>query len=118
MRRGAIASVWVLGIAALAAAEEVQAESRSLARFPPVGFDPAIVARIGRIARAQGHPVRRMTSGAGHDTGILAALSPTAMIFVPSVEGISHNVREHTEPQHLEAGANVLLQTLLALTEA
>lgn len=105
-------------IAALAAAEEVEVSSRSLARFPPVAFDPAMVARIERIARGQGHSVRRMTSGAGHDAGLIAAVAPTAMIFVPSVEGISHNVREYTAPEHLEAGANVLLQTLLELAEA
>jgi beta-ureidopropionase / N-carbamoyl-L-amino-acid hydrolase len=105
-------------IAALAAAEEVQADSRTLARFPPVRFDPAMVARIERIARAQGHSVRRMTSGAGHDAGMLAAVCPTAMVFVPSVGGISHNIKEHTAPEHLEAGANVLLQTLLELAEA
>jgi len=39
------------------------------------------------------------------------------MIFVPSVGGISHNVREHTEPADLAAGANLLLRVLLELTD-
>ena len=46
---------------------------------------------------------------------MLARLCPTAMIFTPSCGGISHNPAEHTDPEHLEAGANVLLRVLLAL---
>jgi N-carbamoyl-L-amino-acid hydrolase len=46
---------------------------------------------------------------------MLARVCPTAMIFVPSAGGISHNVKEFTSPADLEAGANVLLHTLLKL---
>ena len=56
-----------------------------------------------------------MPSGAGHDAQMLARVCPTAMIFVPSAGGISHNVKEFTCPADLEAGANVLLHTLLQL---
>jgi N-carbamoyl-L-amino-acid hydrolase len=56
-----------------------------------------------------------MPSGAGHDAQMLARVCPTAMIFVPSAGGISHNVKEFTSPADLEAGANVLLHTLLRL---
>jgi N-carbamoyl-L-amino-acid hydrolase len=58
-----------------------------------------------------------MTSGAGHDAQMIARIAPTAMIFVPSVKGISHNPAEHTEPAHLAAGADVLLHTLLELAD-
>jgi N-carbamoyl-L-amino-acid hydrolase len=58
-----------------------------------------------------------MPSGAGHDAQMLARICPSGMIFVPSVAGISHNPAEHTEPDDLEAGANVLLATMLELTE-
>ena len=58
-----------------------------------------------------------MTSGAGHDAQMMARLCPAAMIFVPSVKGISHNIREHTEPSHLAAGAAVLLHTAMRLAE-
>ena len=58
-----------------------------------------------------------MTSGAGHDAQMMARLCPSAMIFVPSRHGISHNPAEHTDPDDLEAGANVLLHTLLELAE-
>jgi N-carbamoyl-L-amino-acid hydrolase len=56
-----------------------------------------------------------MPSGAGHDAQMLARVCPTAMIFVPSAGGISHNVKEFTGAADLEAGANVLLHTLLKL---
>lgn len=101
----------------LAAREGVRASRRPLARFAPVTFDAAIVAQVEAHARALGHSVRRMPSGAGHDAQMFAPNCPSGMIFVPSVEGISHNVAERTAPEHLEAGANVLLQTLIELAE-
>jgi beta-ureidopropionase / N-carbamoyl-L-amino-acid hydrolase len=101
-----------------AAAEEgVRCERRMLARFDPVQFDPAVMARVEQAAIAQGLSHRRMPSGAGHDAQMLARMCPTGMIFVPSVKGLSHNVREHTEPADLVAGANVLLQVLTGLAD-
>ena len=87
---------------------------RSLARFAPVEFDPAMVERVDQAARALGRSVRHMPSGAGHDAQMFAPNCPTSMIFVPSKGGISHNVKEYTAPDELGAGANVLLQVLLA----
>jgi N-carbamoyl-L-amino-acid hydrolase len=92
-----------------------EVETRRLARFEPVGFDPAIVAEVETAAMRLGHHVKRMPSGAGHDAQMLARLCPSGMIFVPSRDGISHNVREFTEPEDISAGANVLLQVLLSL---
>ena len=59
----------------------------------------------------------RMTSGAGHDAQMMARTCPTAMIFVPSRDGISHNPREFTPPAALAAGANVLLDVVCRLAE-
>jgi N-carbamoyl-L-amino-acid hydrolase len=99
----------------LAAAEGVAVATRRLARFDPVTFDAEIVARIEANAKALGHSCRRMTSGAGHDAQMMARLCPTAMIFTPSIGGISHNPAEATETADLMAGAEVLLRTLLDL---
>ena len=99
----------------LTRSESVTIEARRLARFEPVGFDANIVRLIEATADELGFSHRRMTSGAGHDAQMLARLCPTAMIFVPSVKGISHNPAEHTEAKDLEAGANVLLHSLLKL---
>ena len=95
--------------------EGVTIQTRRLARFEPVTFDPGVAALIARTAARLGHSCRPMTSGAGHDAQMMARLCPTAMIFVPSVKGISHNPAEYTAPEHLAAGANVLLHTLLEL---
>lgn len=104
-------------VAELAAREGVEVSQRSLARFAPVEFDERVIHRVERFAQALGHSVRRLPSGAGHDAQMFAPRCPTGMIFVPSVDGISHNVRERTDPAHIEAGADVLLQTLLSLAE-
>lgn len=91
----------------------LQFSHRQLADFEPVAFDPALVDSVERHAHAQGLSTLRMPSGAGHDAQMLARVCPTAMVFVPSAGGLSHNVREHTEAAQLEQGANVLLQVLL-----
>lgn len=99
----------------LAATEGVSISTQRLARFEPVRFDAGIAARIAAHAESLGYTHRRMSSGAGHDAQMLARICPTAMIFVPSVGGISHNPAEHTEPADLVAGTRVLLATLLEL---
>ena len=97
----------------VSASSGVRFEYRQLADFAPVAFDAELVNSIEQHAHAQGLSTLRMPSGAGHDAQMLARVCPTAMVFVPSAGGLSHNVREHTEPEQLEQGANVLLQIML-----
>lgn len=85
---------------------------------PPVTFDPVCVSEVEAAAVALGLAHRRMVSGAGHDACQVARKVPTAMVFVPCRDGLSHNEAEWAEPEHLEAGCNVLLQTALALSAA
>lgn len=101
--------------AELAAGEGVALERRSLARFEPVAFDERVVALVESEARARGHRVKRLPSGAGHDAQMLARVCPTGMVFVPSVDGISHNPAERTHPADLAAGAGVLCGTVRRL---
>ena len=101
----------------LAAQEHLSITTRSLARFEPISFPPEIVSLVETTARELGLSCRRLPSGAGHDAQMMARLCPAGMIFVPSVGGLSHNVREHTAPKHLEAGAAVLLHAVLRLSE-
>jgi N-carbamoyl-L-amino-acid hydrolase len=96
--------------------EGVTITSRPLARFEPVAFDPRVIDLVERFARDAGLSTRHMPSGAGHDAQMLARVCPTGMIFVPSIDGLSHNPAERTAPDDLVAGAEVLLHTLLALT--
>ena len=88
--------------------EQVAIATRSLARFEPVAFPAEMVALVETTARELGLPCRRLPSGAGHDAQMMARLCPAGMIFVPSAGGLSHNVREYTKPEHLQAGAAVL----------
>lgn len=98
-----------------AAAEECTLTARPLARFAPVAFDDALVSKVVDAAHARGLSVRRMPSGAGHDAQMFAPNCPTAMIFVPSQGGLSHNIQEHTDEADLVAGAQVLLDLVLDL---
>jgi N-carbamoyl-L-amino-acid hydrolase len=98
-----------------ARAEGVGLARRTLARFEPVAFDPALVDRVEAIARELGHKVRRLPSGAGHDAQILASVCPACMVFVPSAKGVSHNVEEFTSPADIQAGGDVLLRLVREL---
>ncbi len=104
-------------VAEIAKVEGVEVASRSLARFAPAVFDPRVVDLVEHTARELGFSVRRLPAGAGHDAGIFAGHCPAGMVFVPSVDGISHNPAELTAAADLEAGANVLLQVVLSLAE-
>ena len=85
--------------------------------FPPCAFDARLVDAVEQGARALGHPVRRLASGAGHDAVYVARTFPTAMIFVPCDDGISHNEIENAQPEHIAAGADVLLRAVLEVAQ-
>ena len=99
----------------LAELEGVEITTKSLARFEPVEFDTVMVDLVEATAERLGHSTKRMPSGAGHDAQMLARICPTAMVFTPSVNGLSHNIAEFTESTDIDAGANVLLQVVLEL---
>ncbi|WP_368940955.1 Zn-dependent hydrolase [Citrobacter werkmanii] len=100
-------------VARTAQEEGVEITSRSLVRFNPVIFADEIVNAVEDEAKRQALSCRRLPSGAGHDAQFMASVCPAGMIFVPCVDGISHNVKEHSEAKDLIAGANVLLQVVL-----
>ncbi|MFE1599328.1 Zn-dependent hydrolase [Methylobacterium sp. ID0610] len=85
---------------------------------PSNGFDPALQARIGQAARDLGIRAMPILSAAGHDARHLAGLCPSAMIFIPCRDGISHAPAEWTEPADLAAGAAVLGRVLADLAFA
>ena len=97
--------------------EDINVESRSLARFEPVEFDKRVVDAFEALAEQKGLSSRIIPSGAGHDAQMIARVCPTGMIFVPSLDGISHNPAEHTDDEDLVAGAQLLADAMLALTE-
>ena len=97
----------------IAAKGKVEATVEQVVYFPPQPFTPTLVSAIREAAEAQGMSWMNVISGAGHDAVYLARVCPTAMIFVPCLDGISHNEIENAQPGHLEAGCNVLLQAML-----
>ncbi len=80
----------------------------------PVHFDAGCIAAVRHAAAASGFTTRDITSGASHDAAYISRVAPAAMIFVPSRDGISHNEAEFTSKEQCAAGAQVLLQAVLA----
>ncbi len=98
----------------VAESQDCGAQVALRASIEPVAFDRRSVDHIARAAEALGYRARRMASGALHDASNMAKIAPSAMIFVPCKDGISHNVAESAAPDDLEAGCNVLMQAMLA----
>ncbi|MBW8725886.1 MAG: Zn-dependent hydrolase [Inquilinus limosus] len=113
------AKIGVMEKEARAAIERIAAELKLEVKVeaiwdsPAVKFDPACIDAVENAARANGFSHRRIVSGPGHDSAYIARVAPTAMIFVPCREGISHNEEESIEFDHAAAGANVLLRAVL-----
>ncbi len=111
--------------------ERIQAEAKQIAdaRFTPIRFSEIDVASspaptdqqmrriISAAADGLGMSFRLMPSGAGHDAQDMTHITPTGMIFVPSVNGVSHSPKEFTSPQDMANGASVLLKTVLAIDD-
>lgn len=81
----------------------------------PAPTDKQMRATIAAATEALGLSYKLMPSGAGHDAQDMARIAPTGMIFVPSVDGISHSPREFTHPRDMANGADVLLHTVLRI---
>jgi N-carbamoyl-L-amino-acid hydrolase len=100
--------------AAIADALRLDCDLQQVDHFPASRFDSSCVDAVRTATRSLELPHREMVSGAGHDAIYIARVAPTSMIFVPCKDGISHNEIEDARPEHLEAGANVLLHAMLA----
>jgi len=91
---------------------EIQVEQ--VVEYTPTAFDAQLADLVREGARRGGHSHQDIVSGAGHDAVYVARTAPAAMIFVPCKDGISHNEIEDARPEHLAAGADVLLHAMLA----
>jgi beta-ureidopropionase / N-carbamoyl-L-amino-acid hydrolase len=97
---------------------QVEVEVKEFWYFPPTAFDKDCVAAVKRAAAAQGFPAMDIISGAGHDAVYMARVAPTAMVFVPCADGISHNEIEDAKPEDLTMGCTVLLNAMLERANA
>lgn len=80
---------------------------------PPVPFNQECVASVRRAAENSGYSHRDIISGAGHDACYISRVAPTAMVFVPCEDGISHNESENADPADIAAGCDVLFQAVV-----
>ncbi len=99
---------------AIAAAAHTPLALTELVRLPAQPFDPGCIALVRDAAARLGFPAREIVSGAGHDAVSLARCVPSAMIFTPCKDGLSHNEAESIEPHEAEAGCQVLFEAVLA----
>ena len=92
----------------------VKLEISRLFRIPAQPFDPACVDLVRQAAARLGYPAREIVSGAAHDAVYVARHVPTAMVFTPCKDGLSHNEAEDMLPEQAEAGCQVLFEAVLA----
>ena len=81
----------------------------------PIAFDQTLGNVLRRQAESRQLTTRDMTAAAGHDSVLIAPLCPSAMLFVPSVGGITHNPAEYSTKAQVAAGAQVMLDAILQL---
>lgn len=81
--------------------------------YAPVHFDDGCIEAVRKGVAEHGFTARDMVSGAGHDACYLARVAPTGMVFIPCIDGISHNEIEDATPEWVSAGGQVLLRAIL-----
>jgi N-carbamoyl-L-amino-acid hydrolase len=99
---------------AIAAANGTTLTLTEVFRVAAQPFDAGCVALVEQAAAKLGFSARKMVSGAGHDAVHVATRVPTAMIFTPCLNGLSHNEEESIEPEEAEAGCQVLFEAIVA----
>jgi N-carbamoyl-L-amino-acid hydrolase len=101
-----------------AAQHRVESQYHRLSLTEPVATDEQLQTLISRLAESRGFSTRRMHSGAGHDAQNMARITPTGMIFIPSIGGKSHSPQEYSTWDSIEKGATVLLDAVLELANS
>ena len=91
----------------------LELEIEQIFYYAPVRFDKSCVNAVRQGAQACDYSMREIVSGAGHDACYMANVAPSAMIFIPCVDGISHNEVEDAKPEWVTAGCDVLLHAVL-----
>ena len=85
------------------------------ATFGPVQFDPTLGALLRETAQARQFSTTDIIASAGHDSVLIAPLCPSAMLFIPSRGGLTHNPAEYSSPEQIARGAQVLLDAVVRL---
>jgi N-carbamoyl-L-amino-acid hydrolase len=109
---GLVSRVRAAAMDALAGSEIKAAVDRDVWQYGPVPFDEQLLTALREAAARTGGRTLDIVSPAGHDAGYVARVAPTAMLFVPCRDGLSHHPDEWAEPEHLELACRVLADTL------
>lgn len=88
-------------------------EIKQIFYYKPLAFDKGCVNSVRQATKALGYDHQDIVAGAGHDACYMAQVAPTSMIFVPCIDGISHNEVEDAKPEWITAGCNVLVNAML-----
>ena len=102
-------------LAEIAARRRIKIDIDPYTTFGPIHFDQTLANLLRTKAESRQLPTRDMTAAAGHDSVLIAPLCPSAMLFIPSINGITHNPAEYSTPEDLAHGAQVLLDAVLEL---
>lgn len=112
-RLDAMCADFEAGLKAIADEQGLELDLTEIWHSPATPFAEELVSAVRQGAERGGFSHRDIVSGAGHDAVYMARVAPTAMIFVPCEDGISHNEIENATPEDLAAGCNVLLHAML-----
>ena len=91
----------------------LECELEQIFYYAPIAFEKSCIDAVRIGTEAHGYSSRDIVSGAGHDACYLAGVAPTSMVFIPCIDGISHNEIEDVKPEWITAGANVVLSAML-----
>ena len=94
--------------------EGLESDFSNIWKSPTVHFHEECISKVRKAAESLGYSHRDIVSGAGHDACHVSHIAPTGMIFIPCEGGISHDESENTSPEHVSAGADVLLNSVVA----
>ena len=93
----------------------LELEVNELVRYEPVLFDQNLVSRAELVVARLNLTGKRLHSGAGHDAQMMQSMCPSVMVFIPSRQGISHSPEEYSQPKHIQAGVEVLVNLVFDL---
>ncbi len=101
------------GVNQIASDIGLECELEQIFYYAPIAFDKSCIEAVRIGTEVHGYSSRDIVSGAGHDACYLAGVAPTSMVFIPCIDGISHNEIEDVKPEWITAGANVVLSAML-----
>jgi len=96
----------------------VSLDAQPIGAVKPTVMDKRLIERLDAAAAVEGASRLHMPSGAGHDAMVVARCAPAAMLFVPSIDGRSHDLTEDTDEADIRRGLRVYAEAVNSLLES